>query len=598
MVEVEATLCPICEEACTCPKSGLPAVAKGALKKADASVAVKKTPAASPPAGKPTAPTLALAPLKSRPKKLSAPLVLPSSSEDDDSEEEEPPSDYATDDSDSESTEDPALSFIRMIYSDEEGLDEEEAYALYQATQLFSSSSEDDSYFYQQQGIELYHTEDDEDGSEHDADATSDTDDTDDTGDDYEYTVVEYVHSSKDRRTKVDSFVAYNSDSGQDSEEEEEEGESDPRSRLSAPAEMVINSTNNNHVSNNEDENENDWTTWSVFDISADDQEIVLSTSNGNNAVSSSAAAAGTQTLPHETLLFATSATDKIPNIAPQVLAAISAAAKSMAAESHGRSMPITKYFSYITTMRNGGSEAPTTAMTVTTTVTAPPTETPSELLVEEEAGDEFLFFEEPTTEEEEGEDDCITDNADITGSDNEAADAQFPLIDRRSSLQKRARAHSHPRAANSAAITTTYSNALKRWSRVPISAFRRSRRPSIPRVVLPANALKTMATGDFGSMTLAGPLVTADDGQSSFDESATGGSSSILEHPHQRAHSVIMLDELALIEDSIGGHSPSSGAMAAWPVPKRPRSAVNFPVSAAPIINNSEWLNHWHWDS
>ena len=98
-------------------------------------------------------------------------------------------------------------------------------------------------------------------------------------------------------------------------------------------------------------ENSN-WLTYSVFDVDSDLPNLT----GGIGGTSLSSHGSGTP----DTLLFSTSSTDKIPNIAPQVLAAISAAAKHMAANNSANSHnggSSSKYFSYITLKETAGED-------------------------------------------------------------------------------------------------------------------------------------------------------------------------------------------------------------------------------------------------
>ena len=511
MVEVDATLCPICDEACTCPKTSLLVQVKGSSSSATSSSASKKPSAASK---------------KSRPQsKRPAPAPIASSSDDN-----------ASNDEDSSSAEaDPALSFIKMIYSDEESLDEEEAYALYQATQLFSSSSEDEEFFYyqqqQQKFLESYQQEDDE--SEGDAENGSEEENEDDEScsedeedDDFAYTVVEYVNPIRPGLKKPSS-----SEPGQSTNEPTE-----------ATKEDAHNAANSNNAS--------DWTTWSVFDATDDSEIITIQTSLSPSVLSSTGS--GTP----ETLLFSTSSADKIPNIAPQVLAAISAAAKSMAAGGTGQAA--TKYFSYITTVAGADS-------------------------ADGEAGEgEFLFFEEEDdAEEAEDEEEEIEEEDDE--SDQEAVNISLSDYDSLSDDCSVSSADSFER--------DTFTSSMNRWNRVPIGTFRRSRRLSVPRAIHPSLAMK--AAVDPSAVTLTTALLL----------SAEAGAA--LDHPCelQRAYSVITLDELNI--DISKSDASSSTAQPnctqsncfqcsspVWPAPKRSKSVI--PTNSSTMT--PEWSN-WHWE-
>lgn len=518
LVEVDATLCPICDEACTCPKTSLLVAVKGGSSTGSSSAKNNTSHGEKKSAPK--------RPARSQQVKRPALPVILSAGESTSADEA-----------------DQALSFIKMIYSDEESLDEEEAYALYQATQLFSSSSEDEEYFYYQQQLaddygtrsnrsdqEESESDDDEYGSESESDG-------------YAYTVVEYVNNPARSASANKKSSA-------------------PSETVQASAASASASGSSSDAVLKEDSNggSGDWTTWSVFDIgAADDSEVITIQTNLSPSVLSSTGA-GTP----ETLLFSTSAADKIPNIAPQVLAAISAAAKSMAAGGTGQAA--TKYFSYITTVANGDAN-------------------------DDESGEgEFLFF-------EEGSSSSSDQDSDTDGEGSISLSDYDPVSDGDSSGSD---------VEDACSVTSTdsfeqdtFTSALNRWNRVPIGAFRRSRRLSLPRVIHPSLAMK--AAVDPSAVTLTAPLLAA--------ESIIGGSG--LDHPCelQRAYSVITLDELNI---DISKSSSSSASVAAassnsnetgcshgscfqcsspvWPAPKRSKSVI--PTSSS----ISEW-NNWHWE-
>lgn len=464
--------------------------------------------------------------------------------------------------------EDPALSFIRMIYSDEESLDEEEAYALYQATQLFSSSDEDQEFL----------TDSDDCGSSEDSDSGEESGE-------FEYTVVEYVQPSLKKKKSLTEYVAYESESEAEGEYEQGgEGDEPGNSNSESPEDsgLILNAADNTETNSDAEESfssdkESNWLTYSVFDV---DRQLTVGQTHQSATLSSQGS--GTP----DTLLFSTSSTDKIPNIAPQVLAAISAAAKHMANSRDQNKNASSKYFSYIT-LRDpfrGGEE------------------------VNEE---EFLFFEEPEEAEFDsdsasgstGSDDFDVDEEDevedMEDGEEELADIEEENEnDSEEVVQVKKTPMSHPSNPNSAKSSSStapvpITDNLNRWSRVPIGAFRRSRRPSIPNYhqIHPSTALKTFSDPT-AALTLTGPLHNGANGggEDSFDES-----NSIAGIPEQRSHSVITWDELDM--DIVANHhgnqlgsSPTSSA-GTWPIPKRSRSVM-------PTTNNSEWLNcNWNWE-
>lgn len=445
--------------------------------------------------------------------------------------------------------EDPALSFIRMIYSDEESLDEEEAYALYQATQLFSSSSEE----------ELESSFDSEDyDNDHDE---SSEDDSEGTGE-FEYTVVEYVQPRK--LGKKTEFIAY--DSGSDSDTD-----ADASNLLINTGADDSDSEHSDHSDTSGSQSDSEWMTYSVFDV---DRDLALNQLSGCFSTLGTTSLCSQGSVTPDTLLFSTSSADKIPNIAPQVLAAISAAAKHMANQrgssdtntSSSSSSSSSKYFSYITL------KDPLRAAT-------------AQINNEEE----FLFFEEDAFDTEDNSDiDSISDDSeeiDISADDFESfSDCSSEDSDVAVNVHVHnpvnaipAPTISKPCYSNSA--TPAYNNfALNRWNRVPIGAFRRSRRPSIPNYhhVHPSTALKSFST-DPANFTLV-----AGNGEDSFDESSV---------PTERSQSVVTWDELDL--DIV----PSANTSNTYhPVPKRSRSVA--PATSNSLVNNFEWLNsNWNWE-
>lgn len=549
--DLEATICPICDEACTCPKTtntNMPIVKSPSSKKVSSDTAV----ISKKPVNKKKSSSSSSNSKKEKPK-----YVKKYEISSDDSEE------YCEEDSDEENTtaasctlaEDPALSFIRMIYSDEESLDEEEAYALYQATQLFSSSSDEaeEEYFEEYQSSE---------------ESCDDSEDSDNDNE-FEYTVVEYVQPSKKQLKKSTEFVAY--ESGDESESEDETQEK---------GNLLLNAENVTEYDDDEDEDydedDENWLTYSVFDV---DRDLALnhlsSTSNTTSSFTSlSSHGSGTP----DTLLFSTSSTDKIPNIAPQVLAAISAAAKHMANQRSDSASSTSKYFSYITLrdpLKNN----------------------------EEVNEEEFLFFEEP---EPVDQDDCESDSVDCSSISDVISDEEILIDDDEEEefesfsedcssnesvteiILPSKKINKTPTIQPSLSTTTEYIN---RWNRVPIGAFRRSRRPSIPAFhhIHPSAALKTFST-DPSNFT---GTAAATAGEDSFDESVTTTSM-------ERAYSVITWDELDL--DITGGstqiNSPNSnqGTIATCPLPKRSRSVIS--ASSNSLVNNFEWLNNnWNWE-
>ena len=552
--DLEATLCPICDEACTCPKTTT-IIVKSPSKKSTVSEPVTSKKPATKKNNK-----------KEKPKYIKKYEI----SEDSESEEF-----YEEEESEAEDSgaivEDPALSFIRMIYSDEESLDEEEAYALYQATQLFSSSSDEAEYF--------------EDYSEQSDDEDDDIE-TDSSDDDFEYTVVEYVQPSLKKQIlskKSTEFVAY--ESGDESETEESQN----------PSNLLLNTENPGDSSGSDDkettseDDDSNWLTYSVFDV---DRDLALNHVTGSSCTSLSSHGSGTP----DTLLFSTSSTDKIPNIAPQVLAAISAAAKHMANQrSDNNSTSSSKYFSYITLrdpLRGGGAGSGGN---------------------EEVNEEEFLFFEEAAAEiamNSSDSEDCssITSEVDIDvdGDDLEEISVEdseeFESFSEDCSsnesvteiilpVKKSINNKTAPTISTSTtATTTTTTEYFNRWNRVPIGAFRRSRRPSIPNYhqIHPSTALKTFST-DPANFTLTSATSTA--GEDSFDE---GCATTV---PPERAYSVITWDELDLdIAPSTGNNANLTASSGAYcPLPKRSRSVM---ASSNSLANNFEWLNNnWNWE-
>ena len=525
MMEVEATICPICDEACTCPKTSLLVSVKGNNTNSSPSKSGKPTKKTTNATKKSTSSTS-----NSSARKRKTPVAELSSSDDDEEEV------YTFPSSDEETAADKALSFIKMIYSDEESLDEEEAYALYQATQLFSSSSEDEEYLHYQERqkrfLNEYSSSEMDDEEEEDSEEEEDEDDESES--DYAYTVVEYVNPIRPGLTR----------------------RLESNSSLATPPPSSVAPSMNSEKTANDNETPADWTTWSVFDINGDDSEVITiqatSAHSSNTPSLLSSTGAGTP----ETLLFSTSATDKIPNIAPQVLAAISAAAKSMAAGGTGQAA--TKYFSYITTVKTASVDQG----------------------VEGEDG-EFLFFEEDDDSFDEEECDSL---GSVSDSDGEAV--VFDEDDRCSVTSAE--------SFEGSELATINSN-LQRWNRVPIGAFRRSRRLSLPRVIHPLQALKSSVDPSV-TMALPGPLLTATE---SGEESLHPGDQL------QRAYSVITLDELNIdISNSNNSNSTNKGdancshpglngcfqcSSPVWPAPKRSKSVI--PTTNA----TSEW--NWTWD-
>lgn len=547
--DLEATICPICDEACTCPKTtNTPIIKSPSSKKvSNDTAAISKKPVNKKK-------TSSSSSKKEKPKYVKKYEI---SSED--SEE------YYEEDSDEENTiaatnsvvEDPALSFIRMIYSDEESLDEEEAYALYQATQLFSSSSDEaeEEYFEEYQSSE---------------DSYDDSEDSD-SDNEFEYTVVEYVQPLKKQLKKSTEFVAY--ESGEESESEDETQEQ---------GNLLLNAENVTEDDEDDDDDDENWLTYSVFDV---DKDLALNhltvSSNTTNTTSSSFTSLSSHgSGTPDTLLFSTSSTDKIPNIAPQVLAAISAAAKHMANQRSDSASSTSKYFSYITLrdpLKNN----------------------------EEVNEEEFLFFEEPEPVDQ--GDDCESDSVDCSSISDVISDEEISIDDEEEEefesfssedcssnesvteiILPSKKINKTPTIQPSLSTTTEYIN---RWNRVPIGAFRRSRRPSIPAFhhIHPSAALKTFST-DPANFT---GTAAANAGEDSFDESTATT-------PMERAYSVISWDELDL--DITGGstqiNSPNSnqGISAACPLPKRSRSVIS--ASSNSLVNNFEWLNNnWNWE-
>ena len=598
--DLEATLCPICDEACTCPKTSTTVVVKSpksAVKKSTSNVKKASVSTAIAKNSKKTDKPKYLNLNNNSKKKLQSYEFTDSSEYEDEYEGD------GLSGSETKLVEDPALSFIRMIYSDEESLDEEEAYALYQATQLFSSSDEEE---YEARGFTSKRL----DGTDEEDDSDDYTTDSEEEDGEFEYTVVEYVQPVKKLSKKSAQFVAYDSDEGECSEENDE-----VEAVLSASLQdrLLLNAAANDHdedmescdgdegfASSDSSSDDGNWLTYSVFDIDSDLPNLT----GGIGGTSLSSHGSGTP----DTLLFSTSSTDKIPNIAPQVLAAISAAAKHMAAnnQNNGMGSSSSKYFSYITL---------------------------KETAREDVNGEEFLFFEEGCSEESEEEEieedleinaecesveieeiDCISSCDDSINSLDSLSDGgvveeelEEDSFSDESSKKKKKRTHSIRKAPiipvqayASSTVSSDFMTSLNRWSRVPIGAFRRSRRPSIPSFhhnANPSTALKTFST-DPASLTLTpSPSHTAN--EDSFDESSAN--SHMPAEGQERSYSVVTWDELDL--DIV----PASGANAAalssspnnthnWPLPKRSRSVISAPTNLA---NNFEWLNssNWNWE-
>ena len=552
--DFEVTLCPICDEACTCPKTTT--ILKSPPSKHLKKIIETKKPSPSVPKSKPAPVMKSKLNSDRRKNRIDVQKVTRA----------EYYSDYSISEAD-EPAEDPALSFIRMIYSDEESLDEEEAYALYQATQLFSSSDE-----------EYVSPNEDEDFDDYENDE-SDSEDDSQESDGFEYTVVEYVQPLRKKKLSSTNntnteYVAYESNS------EAEDSDSDESSLLPG---LILNANESDDLgeeeedshgsvssysttSDGDEEEESAWLTYSVFDV---DRDLALNTNQKGNVLSLSSQGS----VAPDTLLFSTSSTDKIPNIAPQVLAAISAAAKHMAQQNGSGSS--SKYFSYIT-LKDPSFRG------------------------EEVNEDEFLFFEEAEAEtetetegdvelsmemeiegsESETEYDCISD----ISSDSDPEILEIDELDpppprkmvKRTTLTSVSSLNQNSNAEQQTAL-------LNRWNRVPIGAFRRSRRPSIPNYhhIHPSNALKTFSDPTAALTLTAATLHNHNNGEDSFDEATTTTTiNSVSCTPEQeRAYSVVTWDELDMDITNNSG------------VPKRSRSV-------APFSNNYEWLNsNWNWE-
>lgn len=588
--DIEATICPICDEACTCPKTTTPStatttnVAINSVKKKPSSELVKKPVSKTPPSkSKKNSKTNNI---KSKPKNNNKKKIIYSEDDlvEDDGEYEGSFDEESENDEREEIVEDPALSFIRMIYSDEESLDEEEAYALYQATQLFSSSEDDD------EDREMFYS--DYEGSEGESSVGSSE------SSEFEYTVVEYVQPLK--RKRPTEFVAYESGNESESEQvgpestslllnangtQDDDDDEDDADSVNSSQESI-----DSQDSTENDEN-NNWLTYSVFDV---DRDLILQgNQQGQQQCVTSLSSHGSGGTP-ETLLFSTSSTDKIPNIAPQVLAAISAAAKHMAnnqhngngVNNHSRS---SKYFSYITLkdpLRGAGEE------------------------VNEE---EFLFFEDPNEEDsdleleedsEVEEEEFVSDNESLEESEEVEGEEVCVVSDDFVNNQRKPSTSTRPPTtiANSTFSTCTTSSStlsfMNRWNRVPIGAFRRSRRPSIPNFYHqfnPSAALKTFSDPSAALTLTTTTATSSNNGDDSFDEAATTRDSSLFTGAEiNRAYSVISWDELDMDILPINSNNNNNNTNNSSPIPKRSRSVVAQPP---PFTNNYEWLNN-NWNN
>lgn len=565
--DFEATICPICDEACTCPKTTSTTSSVTTNIKTSSNVNKK--------------------PVQNSKLKLKKSTVKPKKSRTNKKKIiEEELEDYVEDDDTSgnnsepeEIIEDPALSFIRMIYSDEESLDEEEAYALYQATQLFSSSEEEEEG-------EGYYSECD--SNSYSNSYTSSYESSDDS-EEYEYTVVEYVQPSRKKKPSTE-FVAYETDSDTEPAEgttlllnaKDPESDDDCESLSEEDDDDDEETCSNSPCEESDEESNENWLTYSVFDV---DRDLILTAGQQQAQIVTSLSSHGSGT--PETLLFSTSSTDKIPNIAPQVLAAISAAAKHMANNNPNSSNPngSSKYFSYITLK--------------------------DPLRGEEVNEEEFLFF------EEEGDQSDCSDECEIEDFEELSivSDSLSSDIEEEDGFTNTSSTETDI-APTTLSVNKTvpvpvpnYSLPLNRWNRVPIGAFRRSRRPSIPNPfhqIHPSTALKTFSdpTSAALTLTLTTPPSTSTSnahinnaGEDSFDEAA----STTVIPDHHRAYSVVTWDELDMdiVTNPVNNspnrpNSPLTGNNI-WPLPKRSRS-----VMAPSLSNNYEWLNsssNWNWE-
>jgi hypothetical protein len=553
LFDLEVTICPICDEACTCPKTAtIPVVKSPVSKKTSNEILNSKKPKLINKKKNRSSSGKGNSNSKKETAKNVKKYEISSEDSEEYYEEEEEESEGESTGNSTALVEDPALSFIRMIYSDEESLDEEEAYALYQATQLFSSSSDEGE---EEESFEESYGEDEEEEVE-------------ESGDEFEYTVVEYVQPTKKQIKKSTEFVAY--ESGDESELKDNE--------IREQGNLLLNAENNSDLGgessadddeDDEGDDEENWLTYSVFDI---DRDLALNQSTGSSSAFTSLSSHGSGTTP-DTLLFSTSSTDKIPNIAPQVLAAISAAAKHMANQRSESTNGTSKYFSYIT-LRDPFKN-------------------------EEVNEEEFLFFEEPEPEPEQ-EHESIDEQSDSVNSDVRSDDeiisiGEFESLSEDFSSNESVTEIILPSSTSKkiiktpiniqttpASITTTTNEYINRWNRVPIGAFRRSRRPSIPafNYIHPSMALKTFST-DPTNFTGANSTTGGED---SFDESSIT--------PMERSYSVITLDELDLDLD-ITTNPCTSNTLC--PLPKRSRSVM---ASSNSLVNNFEWLNNnWNWE-
>lgn len=595
--DLEITLCPICDEACTCPKTAA-VIVKSPLKKKSSSSNSSSSASSRSSSTRKKASTSTSTTKKSNSRSSKRRNVSSLLSSDSEVFYTENSSFEASSDEEETVTEDPALSFIRMIYSDEESLDEEEAYALYQATQLFSSSSEEEEADNSGFNSEDYDNNEYSDEVEDDNDnKDNDTSESDSDDGQFEYTVVEYVQQPR-KLVKKTEFVAYDSASDPEDPETDNTNTSNLLINTGEAAQDQDQEQDGNDDNDSLSDSSENWMTYSIFDVDGDLTLDQLSSGLASGTTTSLCSQGSSAITTPETLLFSTSSSDKIPNIAPQVLAAISAAAKHMANQ-HGNSLnkdssSTSKYFSYITL------KDPSRATTSTTEINNE---------------DEFLFFEEAAFDSEvEGENvvlsdeydeevevfsDCSSSSSCSTSTIFENTDSVLSNIETTCTRNTRKIA-SHfttPSTISTSTTTTTttgtsaYNNfTLNRWNRVPIGAFRRSRRPSIPNYhhIHPSTALKSFST-DPANFTLITSNATGED---SFDESTT---IPVVE----RSQSVVTWDELDLDIDIIPSSNSNNNNTNSLsnPIPKRSKSVVPS-ASSNFLVNNFEWLNNnWSWE-
>jgi len=462
--------------------------------------------------------------------------------------------------------EDPALTFVRMIYSDaEESFDEEEAFALYQAAQLMSSSDEE---WYagqdeQDRNMDTWDnkefvagsSEDYDGSSEEDGSSGSESGEEAEEDSDFEYTVVEY----KEPTTTTTTATA-------------------------SPSEAAS--------------TEMDWTTWSVFDVSSDAQEIILSRNN-EDTLTTVAINQG----------FSGDASRSIPIIAPQVLAAISAAAKSMAStqrhhpsdssKDEGNANPATvRYFSYISTALpsdfDGENEGEFLFFEEADAVGEELCNDEMEVIsFEDDAENNELYVDASSDSEEEAEEADEAEESSVSQQKQPSFDSPVYLKHQTHRPKKTSKPKRTTTISNT--LLTDYRASMRRWSRVPIGAFRRSRRSSLSRVPGLANAVRA-ARGDWlHRATLAGSVLASDplshqlNTSSESDESSeqvsrrtTGATDEILMPSFSRPFNATFDDDTHMDDFTTSK------------VPSRSRSVISIPTQPYPLLHSHtpDWLN------